>query len=110
VIRKVLPFTQGYYLRFNENGFIEYLPVGREGESWSETIVSPERIEAYYEYVAQIGTTKNLGPRPQNLSSTGQKQNWKFCDYCPLKATCDAHESDFDTWLEAAKGIVPKAE
>ena len=110
LIRKVIPFTQGFHLRFGEKGLIEYTPVGQEDEPWKETIVSAERIEAYYEYVAQIGQTKNLGPRPQNLSSTGEKQNWKFCDYCPLKPTCDAHESDFDTWLEAAKGIVPKAE
>lgn len=107
--RKVVPFKLGFVLTTDEEGFIHYSVVGRE-EQPIKSIVSVQRIKDYYEFVSRMVQDKTLGPRPQNLTAQGDKASWSFCSYCPLKSTCDAHESDFDTWLQAAKGVVPKAE
>lgn len=105
--RKITPFKLGFLLTQDEEGFIHYSAVGRD-ESATKSIVSIPRIQEYYEYVSTMVERKDLGPRPQNLTATGEEVSWSFCSYCPLQSTCDAHESDFDTWLEEAKGIVPK--
>lgn len=108
--RKIVPFKLGFVLTTDEEGFIHYSVVGRESEQATKSIVSIQRIQDYYEFVSGMVEKKTLGPRPQNLGPTGEKVSWSFCSYCPLKSTCDTHESDFDTWLQAAKGVVPKAE
>lgn len=107
--RKIVPFKLGFILTTDDDGFISYSVVGREQQP-VKSIVSVQRVKDYYEFVARMAETKNLGPRPQNLTATGAKASWSFCSYCPIKPTCDAHESDFDTWLQAAKGVVPQAE
>lgn len=108
-VRKIVPFKLGFLLTQDEEGFIHYSVVGRDGPP-VKSIVSIPRIQEYYEYVSTMVARKDLGPRPQNLTATGEEVSWSFCSYCPLQSTCEAHESDFDTWLEAAKSIVPKAE
>jgi hypothetical protein len=89
------------------DGFIHYSVIGREGEP-VKSIVSIPRIQDYYEYVSTMVKRKDLGPRPQNLTATGEKVSWSFGSYCPLQSICDAHESDFDTWLKEAEGMVPE--
>lgn len=106
-VRKIVPFKLGFLLTQDEEGFIHYSVVGRD-EPPTKSIVSIPRIEAYYEYISTMAERKDLGPRPQNLTATGEQVSWSFCSYCPLQSVCDAH-SDFDEWLKEAKGMVPEA-
>ena len=105
--RKIVPFKLGFFLTQDTDGFIHYSVIGREGEP-VKSIVSIPRIQDYYEYVSTMVKRKDLGQRPQNLTATGEKVSWSFCSYCPLQSICDAHESDFDTWLKEAEGMVPE--
>lgn len=100
-IKKVLPFTKGFELRFVK-GQLHFREVG--GKKWVDTIISRDRIQQYYELVEDLAKQKQLGPRPINLDFAGQRENWKQCDFCPLASTCDEYESKgFETWLEQVK-------
>lgn len=101
-IKKVLPFTKGFHLQFLKNGQLQFKEVG--GKKWIDTIITRDRIAAYYEYIQQSVQSKSIGPRPINLNYTGQKENWKQCDFCPLAETCTKYENEsFEVWLANVK-------
>lgn len=97
-IKKVLPFIKGYELKFLQDGQLQFREVG--GKKWVDTIITKSRIAMYYEQVELLAQSKSLGPRPVNLDYSGQKENWKQCDFCPLAKTCDEYEDKgFEVWL-----------
>jgi hypothetical protein len=101
-IKKVLPFTKGFQLRFLPNGQLQFRDTG--GKKWVDTIVSRARIQKYYEVIEESVQSKTLGPRPINIDYEGQKENWKQCDFCPLAKICDEYEGkDFEVWLTHVK-------
>lgn len=100
-IKKVLPFTKGFELKFAQ-GQLQFREEG--SKKWIDTIISCDRIEQYYELIEQSVEQKQLGPRPINLDYSGQRENWKQCDFCPLVSTCEQYEDKgFETWLEQVK-------
>ena len=97
-IKKVLPFTKGFELRFVQ-GTLQFRELVA-GKKWVDTIITHDRIQTYYEHVEQLAQSKSLGPRPINLDYSGQKENWKQCDFCPLSKICDEYEDKgFEVWL-----------
>lgn len=105
-IKKVLPFTKGFELRFLKNGQLQFKETGGAQKKWIDTIVTRDRIQKYYETVEATVQSKTLGPRPVNLDYAGQKENWKQCDFCPLAKTCDEYEDKgFEVWLEQVKNL-----
>lgn len=101
-IKKVLPFTKGFQLRFLPNGQLQFKDTG--GKKWVDTIITKGRIASYYEHVAEMAQSKTLSPRPVNLDYSGQKENWKQCDFCPLIKTCEEYEDKgFEVWLANVK-------
>jgi len=99
-----------------------YIPVWYEGDSlWfkmlddqgnvvykpRETIITQAGVQEYHlrtlDAKADIENKqykKPLPPRPVNLDVDGCKGNWKHCDYCDIKAHCDAYEKDPQAWIE----------
>lgn len=60
-----------------------------EGEAqWRDTIVSAGDAQRYFEFVAKMPETRDLGPRPQALKVDGSKAAWTDCQYCPLDGAC----------------------
>jgi len=96
-IKKVLPFTKGFEVRFVQDK-LQFKEVG--GKKWVDTIITKSRIAMYYEHIEELAQSKSLGPRPVNLDYSGQKESWKQCDFCPLSKICDEYENDsFEVWL-----------
>jgi hypothetical protein len=101
-IKKVLPFTKGFQLQFLKSGQLQFREMG--GKKWIDTIITRDRIQTYYEIIEESVQSKSLGPRPINLDYSGQKENWKQCDFCPLAQTCEKYEKDsFEVWLANVK-------
>lgn len=97
-IKKVLPFVKGFELRYTKSGSLEFRQTG--GKKWVDTIITKDRIAMYYEQVETMVQSKSLHSRPVNLDYSGQKENWKQCDFCPLAKICDEYEDKgFEVWL-----------
>jgi hypothetical protein len=94
-----------YDLRIDKKGRVQYK---REDDpTWSNTIVTVQDIERYFNYVAEMGPGKELGPRPMTIKHDGEKQNYSSCNYCPLKQTCDSYEeAGYETWLSEVKKVL----
>ncbi|MEM4733978.1 MAG: hypothetical protein QXD70_05580, partial [Candidatus Bathyarchaeia archaeon] len=104
---KLYPFRVGYELRWDKDGALEYRQVfeGHYG-NWTTSIITVERIQAYYEYVLESIKTDKLGAVPQNLEADGSKGSYKICDYCPLNTICaNLKETDkFSLLIKHIKG------
>ena len=97
-IKHIKQFEIVYDMRI-ENGVVEYKP--EMSDKWVATIVTIPDIERFFEKVSMIPSTGDLGPRPSPVDTLGKKAGYTDCDYCPLKATCDAHDkSGYNKWLE----------
>lgn len=100
-IKHIRQFEIVYDLRIDAHGRVHYKLEDENDSQWTATIVTTKYIEEYFEKVSTMESTKDLGPRPTTLGATGDKLNYKDCDYCPLKATCDKYESKgYDKWVE----------
>ncbi len=103
-IKAVLPFRQGFAVEWNADGHLEYaeiLPDGTRGE-WVDTIITIERIERFYNYVAEMGSMNQVPEPPLNLESDGQKGNFALADYCSLGKLCCKYQKGCDLveWTE----------
>lgn len=99
-IKKVLQFRQGYETKWTDKGQLLYRPL-LEGSTlhFTQTPITQQGIEQYYETVLLQTEEKKLASRPQLLKPDGSKGNYSPCDYCPLKLVCDKKEKDYDGWL-----------
>jgi hypothetical protein len=105
--KAIKPFEIVYDLEYGQNGKLRYR---REGtKSWTESIVSREDIERYYEFVSKMGPDQNLGPRPLTLGTDGEAKKFTNCAYCPLDKTCKT-EKVYADWLNAVKKLKQIAE
>lgn len=105
-MKQIRQFEIVFDLRIDKSGRVQ---CKREQDTtWTNTIVSTQDIEAYYEFVSKIAETGNLGPRPLTVDSQGNKKNWRLCDskYCVLSATCDSHEKSYTNWLAEVRKVV----
>lgn len=101
-IKHIKQFEIVYDLRLDENGRLEFCPEG--SNDYYKTVVTVGDIERYYEYVSQMATSKDLGPRPSTIQLDGSKANYSNCNYCPLQAVCDSSEAlGYEKWLEEVK-------
>jgi hypothetical protein len=104
-MRGIAQFEIVYDLRFDAHGRLEYSV--EDENKWTRTIITREDITRYFEHVANISTTKNLGPRPTAVTATGEKASFNMCSpkYCPLAETCDKYDKskDFDQWLREVR-------
>lgn len=101
-IKAVLPFRQGFAVEWNADGHLEYaeiLPDGSKGP-WIDTIITVERIERFYNYVAEMGSMNQVPEPPLNLEADGQKGNFALADYCSLGRLCCKYQkgSDLGEW------------
>lgn len=102
-IKKILPFRQGYRLRFNKQGTLEFNLLTQQGKltGWRQSIVTKKRIEDYFRAISKMDETNQLGPRPKNLRASGEPESWKACSYCPLSDVCDKYEKEgLKVWLK----------
>lgn len=103
-IKHIKQFEIVYDLKFDEAGRLCYKLEHESEADWTRTIVTIEGIESFYEFVAGMADKKELGPRPAQVDTIGNKAGYKDCDYCPLKSTCDSHEKKgYKSWLDAVK-------
>lgn len=101
-IKKLYPFTQGYELKWNERGQLEWRvlpPVGLPTSkavamvgAWHLSPVTWDGIESFYQAAAdpaKLLTTK----RPIILKADGAPGSYSPCDYCALRTTCEKFDS-----------------
>jgi len=110
VAKKILQYRQGFEIEWTKGKQLKYRPIladteGRELE-WTWTPITQQGIIDYYEAVVKQEKEKKLAARPLNLKSDGSPGNFSSCDYCPLKASCESHETDYDKWLDAVSNQV----
>jgi hypothetical protein len=94
--KNLIPFRVGYVLGWDA-GYLTYTRIPVEGQAPFPTVktqINPAFIEAYYEYIAALQNTSPLPPVPENISSTGEKETWLMCGYCPLEEVCDGLKED----------------
>jgi hypothetical protein len=100
--KKLLQFRQGYELEWTKGNQLKYRPIMADRQlDWTWTPITVQGIIDYYEAVVAQQEKKKLAPRPLQLKSDGSPGTFSSCDYCPLKAVCDATESNYDQWLSA---------
>jgi hypothetical protein len=100
--KQLNPFEITFDVEFDAAGRVQYRVEGTE--NWTPTIMMVSDLERYFEFVSEMPTTKDLGPRPLAIKPDGGKLNYTDCDYCPLRETCDTTEkSGYDTWLVAVR-------
>lgn len=100
----VLPFELVYEVVISgSKGKLQYKLETEPVSEFTETIVSVSDILRFYEFVAAMGTEKQLGPRPLTASASGEvAKYWSMCEarYCPLAGVCERSEANYDKWLE----------
>lgn len=103
-IKNVKPFEIVYDLEFDESkgGRVRYRE--ENTEVWTPTIISKSDVERYYEFTSTLGTTENLGPRPETVDLSGSPKNYSNCGYCDLESTCNSTEkAGYTAWLAEIK-------
>lgn len=107
---QVKQFELGYSLEIDEkSGRLRYrsdLP----NSSWVDSLITTGDIQEFYEHVAEIGTSRDLGSRPLTLDASGNKESYTMCKYCPIQAECDTYDGDrdFDKWLNSVREVSSK--
>lgn len=97
---KIRPFNRMYDLTWTPDGRLQYWTDGLDTPVPTE--ITADSIERYYQRVAEIRDTLQLGPRPGDRAVDGSK-SYLPCTYCDLKPTCDAHEKNGAVWLDHAR-------
>jgi hypothetical protein len=93
---KIRPFNRAYDVWFAD-GFLWYSTSGLDPV---RTKVTEAGIRKYYDAVSAAEQQDTLLPRPVAKHVDGSK-SYNACDYCPLQATCDAHEdAGFKVWFD----------
>ena len=100
--RNIQPFHYGYELQWGEGGQFQYRPLDEPDSDWIGTPITKENITSFYNLLDKLQETKDLGPRPLELSATGEeKKGWSPCTYCPLSLSCDKYDEgtlDYEGW------------
>jgi hypothetical protein len=104
VPKKILPFRQGFFLRWNDKEELEYAPHNDMSVGFVASIVTPTRIRDYYEFVSTMQEDKKLGGRPVNMDCVGSAGGYDICSYCEMQKICGATEKDgFTAFVAAAQ-------
>jgi hypothetical protein len=103
-VKGLKQFEIVYDLMIDSKGRVCYKLEEQDEAAWKRSIVTTGDIERYYEYVAEMSTKRELGPRPLTIDAHGEKLNYKDCSYCSIQSVCDTHEkSGYETWLREVK-------
>jgi hypothetical protein len=105
-MKHIRQFEIVYDLRIDTHGRIQFRQEPRDGvednTAWTNTIITTQDIERYFEFVSKMATEQQLGPRPMTLGTDGKKANYSSCNYCPLKPVCDETDKkkySYQDWL-----------
>ena len=79
----ILPFYREYQITFNSHGEVE---VDVNGEKMP-SFISWDGIERFYNFVARMNSTGNVGPAPTAVNFLGEEKGYSECKYCSLGAT-----------------------
>ncbi len=103
--RTVRPFEITYELEFDTNGVLQYRPEGTE--QWTDSCVTRQDIERYYEFVSQMESTGVLGARPLAVKPNGDEYSYKLCKYCKLWDICKTRKKlTYQEFIAQAKQMV----
>lgn len=108
-LKHLKQFEVVYDLRIDTHGRIQYKR--ESSDIWTNTIVTTQDIERYFEFVSQMAQKQDLGPRPMTLDTSGEKANYSSCGYCPLQKVCDTTDKqklNYTQWLDLVKKEVQK--
>jgi hypothetical protein len=117
--KKVLPHITIFEIGFSPDGTIRYRLEGQSSShssqdtvypasGWTNTVLTRDDIERYYEFISEMGTKKALGPRPSPWKPSGKNKGYKDCDYCPLADICDKYENKWEKWHDEIKARYTK--
>lgn len=97
--KSVRPFEVVYDLEFNGTTLEgeTMLRFRLEGTTqWTDTVVTIESIERYYEFISRMPETGNLGTVPLTMNYLGEEKGYSNCNYCPLAKVCGTHSKAGD--------------
>lgn len=95
---KLKPFYKIFYLQWTD-GFLEYR--ADDQNDFTRTVITEQGIRDYYAMVLEMKATSMLGPRPSELSATGDKLKYGPCGLCYLAKNCDRNENSYTDWVNA---------
>lgn len=102
-IKHVKQFEVVYDLRFTPDGMLQFKLEQESDTQWTDTVVTIDSIQKYFEYVSQMESKQELAPRPLTLAYDGSELSYSLCDpkYCPLAGVCDSTEKlGYSKWFE----------
>jgi hypothetical protein len=101
-IKHITQFEIVYDMQFSLDGTVQYKR--EEDIGWKDTIINRDDIPRFFEAASVLPESSSLGPRPAQVDTNGDKAGYSDCAYCPLSATCDAHEQQgYSKWLQEVK-------
>ena len=104
---KIDPFELRFKVGFNgETATHQALDFDRV-DAPKDTVVTVKAIKDFFEFCSFLKNEKDLGPRPENLRTNGQKLAYKMCQYCDLKDICNKYEDNYDEWFDRVKSLDP---
>lgn len=106
-MKHVKQFDWVYDLRFTSAGRLQYKLEAEDEKLYTNTIITRDDIQRYFEYTSRMAEERTLGPRPMSIDPQGSKLNYTDCGYCPLQATCDEYEDKgYEQWLAMVRDTV----
>lgn len=98
--KNIKPFYRIYYMKWEEGRMFYRSELKTE---WTRTVITESGIEDYYKLLAEMQTTKNLGPRPTSNYVHGQEAKYGPCGLCEFAQACDRYDGnqDFDSWVQS---------
>jgi len=98
------PFAIEFPTTWKEDTFYFY-----NGAKWIKTIITKDRIKAFYNELDRMQAAKDLGPVPYNLKPDGEPMPWPHENYCEMCQMSEKLNHKYDDWvnhleLEGDKG------
>lgn len=89
------PFAIEFPTSWKEDTFHFY-----NGSKWVKTIITKERIRAFYNELDRMIKERDLGAVPYNLTATGESMPWAHENYCDMCQLAEKHGNRYDLWLK----------
>lgn len=101
---KIYPFTAGFKLGYNKEGFLQYTSI-QTGKTY-DTPITVQRIKDFFELVSKVDETGELPPRTTGCKPDGTKLNYDINDYSPIgQINKDFESLGLEAWLTEVKKL-----
>lgn len=100
--KKFYPFAVGFVLEWIDDT-LYYTSTEFPEESPTKTLITKQNIESFFNHVASMPETDDLGPRPLTLKGDGKPANYTICTYCPKFLDDACNKTSYKEWIEEVR-------